>query len=480
MNDIPEMVCSITPSLMIILSEFLGRLHPVFVHLPIGILMLGCFFQWLVLNRRFEHLQSAIPLVLFLGMLGAVISCITGIVLFQSGDYEKEIAGPHQWGGIAVAIVSIGLYIMSRVSISPKILRVVSLVLFFMIAVTGHLGGSLTHGSGYLTEGFADQSSAVAIKPIPNVSEALVYQDMVQPLLKARCYNCHGPSKKKGKLRLDNPDFIMLGGKSKNTLVPGKPEESELLERLLLPLDHEDHMPPKEKAQLTKNEIALLHWWTSTGLDFNKKVKDLPADKEMQPVLLAFQSGAVATESISDIPVKEVGRAKDDVVIKLIDAGVIVIPIARNSNYLSVSLVSTQAHPDSILPLLLSIKDQLIWLNAGVPFITDSSAADIGKLTNLTRLYLNDSKISDSAMTTINNLKELRYLNLVNTRVSGNGLSKLNDLKNLKSLYLYNTAVTAADWNRVQKLFPTTTLDSGGYVVPTLAKDTTEVKLETK
>jgi hypothetical protein len=76
-----------------------------------------------------------------------------------------------------------------------------------LIIITGHLGGSLTHGSDFLTKGFSEKDSVAEkeIKPIADVQEANVYADIVQPIFESKCYSCHNKSKKKGKLRLDEP-----------------------------------------------------------------------------------------------------------------------------------------------------------------------------------------------------------------------------------------------------------------------------------
>ena len=76
--------------------DFIGHLHPLLVHLPIGILLLACFFQWLTLSNRFVFLQPAIPVALFWGMISAIASCISGYLLSQRGDYEAELANLHQ------------------------------------------------------------------------------------------------------------------------------------------------------------------------------------------------------------------------------------------------------------------------------------------------------------------------------------------------------------------------------------------------
>ena len=135
------------------LPDLIGRFHPVLVHLPIGILLLACFFQFLTLKPRFAILQPAIPAMFFWGMIGAVLSCISGYMLSLSGDYDGELVGRHQWMGIFTAILSLILYLLYQFSVSETIARWISLGIIILVTITGHLGGSLTHGSDYLTEG---------------------------------------------------------------------------------------------------------------------------------------------------------------------------------------------------------------------------------------------------------------------------------------------------------------------------------------
>jgi len=459
--------------------DLTGRLHPLLVHLPIGILLLGCFFQWLTVNNRFVFLQPVIPVILFWGMISAIASCISGYILAGSGDYDDILVSRHQWLGISVAVTSLILYLLYQFSIGENTARWASLFLIVLISITGHLGGSLTHGSGYLSEGFnKTQQKGPAIKPIPNVPQAVLYADAIQPLLQARCYGCHGPNKKKGKLRLDTPEFIIQGGEDGKALVPGKPDEGEMMKRLLMPLNNKDHMPPLEKPQLTANEIALLNWWVSTGADFTKKIKDLPQTDKIKPVLLALQTGgsAAGENNQADIPQDAVVKADESTVEKLKQAGVIMVPVAQNSNYLSVSFFSVNDDADKIVKLLEPLRKQLLWLNLGNTGITDSALNVIGKLTNLRRIYVNNTAITDNGLTQLKTLKHLRYLNLVNTKITANGLLQLKDLKDLQNVYLYQSAINKHEWADLKKQFPKTTLDSGGYVVPLLVTDTIEVK----
>ena len=101
----------------------------------------------------------------------------------------------------------------------------------------------------------------------------MVYSDIIQPILQEKCYSCHGPRKQKAKLRLDGKDNILRGGKDGKVVEAKLNEKPEMLRRILLPPDDEDHMPPKEKGQLSERQVMLIRWWLEKGADFNVKGK---------------------------------------------------------------------------------------------------------------------------------------------------------------------------------------------------------------
>ena len=256
------------------MSEFFGHFHVVLVHLPIGILLLACVFQWLERRPKFSSLHAATNIALLIGMICAILSALTGYLLSFSGDYDEGLVITHQWFGISVAAVSIAMFYFHSKAASFKTQVSISILLFVLIIITGHLGGSLTHGSDYLTKSWSLTSDTVAQrKPIPNVQEAMVYSDVIQPILQTKCYSCHGKNKQKGKLRMDDSLRLMKGGKDGPVIIPGNVEKSEMAKRLSLPREDDDHMPPKEKPQPTEQEIALIHWWIKSGASFDKKVK---------------------------------------------------------------------------------------------------------------------------------------------------------------------------------------------------------------
>ncbi|HMR90718.1 MAG TPA: hypothetical protein PKC69_00320 [Chitinophagaceae bacterium] len=463
--------------MILAISDFLGRFHPVLVHLPIGILVLACFFQWLTVSSRFSVLQPAIPVMLFWGMLGAAASCISGYLLAQSGDYDAALTSRHQWMGIITAIISLILVLLHKLSVSYTIARWASLVLLVFITITGHLGGTLTHGEGYLTAALRGKASA-GLQPIPNVQEAGLYMDVVKPILESKCYSCHGPSKQKGKLRLDDPQAILKGGEEGKAVVPGKPDESELIRRILLPLEDDDHMAPKEKPQLTTTEVEVLKWWVKEGADFSKKIKELPQDEKIKPVLLSLQSGEseAAEKKPADIPEEEVKAADTAVIRELTDMGVTVIPVAKNSNYLSVNFVAAMESTDSLVKKLEQLAPQIVWLKLEDISLSDQSWEILSKLTNITRLHLRNTNMNDTVIASLDPLQRLQFLNLSGTRVSAAGLLHLKEIKSLKNIFLYQAKIDSAGWQQLKTAFPDTELDTGGYRLPFRAEDTMRIK----
>jgi uncharacterized membrane protein/mono/diheme cytochrome c family protein len=458
------------------MTEFIGHFHPVLVHLPIGILILAVLFYFLSKREKYKSLHTAIGVSLFIGMLSAIASCISGFLLSQTGDYDEQLVSNHQWLGIGTAFISILAYFFYTKNTS--FLKWVMLLLAVLIIITGHLGGSLTHGEGYLTQSFSakNNNTAVANKPLPNVQDALVYNDIIQPIFQSKCYSCHGTAKQKGKLRLDEPSFILQGGEDGKVIIPGSAGESEMIKRFLLAADNKEHMPPKEKPQLTPAQIELVHWWITSGASFDKKVAALSQPEKIKPYLTALQTGKENnTEAVTDIPKAPVEKAADSIIEKLRLLGVAVTPVAQGSNYLSANFI-TAIFTDKDLQLLEPLKAQLIWLKLGNTKFSDTGMNSISKLTSITKLYLENTSITDKGTAQLKTLLQLQYLNITGTKITTDGLLQLKGLKNLKQLFLYKTEITGSDYTNLKKIFPAVLIDTGGYKVKGLATDTIIVK----
>ncbi|MEO6730859.1 MAG: c-type cytochrome domain-containing protein [Ferruginibacter sp.] len=468
------------------ITEFIGHFHPLLVHLPIGILLIALLIQWLCRKEKYRSLQSAVRITLLCGIITSAFSCLTGYMLSISDDYDQGMVSWHMWMGLGVLFVSFLLYMKELYSQFAVNKHMLSIALLLLVAVTGHLGGSLTHGSGYITQPLKDifiedTTLNMTIKPLPNVQEALVYNDVVKPILQTKCYNCHNANKQKGGLRMDEINDLLKGGKDGKILEPGDAQASEMIKRLLLPTDNDDHMPPKEKPQPSEGQIALLHWWINNGASFTKKVKEFPQEVKIKPLLFALQQPVAPVKKLSDdLPADAVEKADEKVIALLKDNGIIIVPVAQNSNYLSANFVTDPAVDKEDLQLLKKLKKQLVWLRLDNTNISDLLATDLAELTALTRLNVSNTLLTDKGLQQLTRLENLQYLNLVGTKITATSLTQLKPLLKLKNLYLYRTDVSSADYATLKTIFPSATIDSGGYHVALLNTDTTLVKATKK
>lgn len=274
--------------------RFIGHFHPVLLHLPIGVFSLILLQELAAMlgNRSVESKNTAMFPMCF-GAASAVMAVISGFLLFHG---EKEayggnaIAERHLWGGLIFAVAAVFTLIVKSWTVAlgakPTFFR---WLLFGSVGVMGfasHDGGTITHGEGYLTQyAPAPVRKLLGIdKPKPTVptkfgNERLVYADIVAPILEHRCVQCHKESKAKGKLRMDSFEMLMKGGKGGPAIKLGNAAESPVIERVELPKNDEDHMPPEGKPDIEAHEIAILKWWIDKGADPKKKIGeyDLPA-----------------------------------------------------------------------------------------------------------------------------------------------------------------------------------------------------------
>ncbi|MGA2658419.1 MAG: c-type cytochrome domain-containing protein [Verrucomicrobiota bacterium] len=260
---------------------FLGRFHPLLVHLPIGFLVLLVALESLACFRRFRGANACAVYVLALLVPSALVSAACGWLLSQSGEYDGGILRVHRFLGFATALLC-ALVALCHWRGWTRAYVVFLYSSAAALALTGHFGGSLTHGSDYLTryalpsiKALLGRQSADVPRGAPHWG-AGVFASEVQPVLQARCGACHNAQKRKGGLRVDSIDSLLRGGEDGPAIVAGNAAASLIIKRLLLPLEDEGHMPPKGKPQPKPAEIAVLGRWIDAGARSNA-VADAPS-----------------------------------------------------------------------------------------------------------------------------------------------------------------------------------------------------------
>ena len=126
-------------------------------------------------------------------------------------------------------------------------------------------------------------------------AEPVQFNRDIRPILADRCFACHGPDKDQlqAELRLDLADSATADRDGKPAIVPGQPEQSELLRRLLTD-DEEMRMPPPDSGKpLSKQEISLVTTWIAQGAEYQRHWSLIPPQR---PAVPQVQDGAAAID----------------------------------------------------------------------------------------------------------------------------------------------------------------------------------------
>ncbi|WP_031528432.1 c-type cytochrome domain-containing protein [Dyadobacter crusticola] len=443
-------------------ATFIGRFHPAIVHFPIGFLLIAAVLE---IGRRWGKVnvsEGTVVFILFWSAVTATIACIAGYLLSLSGGYDVELLNNHMWKGIGVAVFAWAAWLvksdrLSRAVPSGKMVYLPAILIATILTLSaGHDGGSLTHGAGYLTQytpepfrGLAGlppmQEKSTEIKPIADVQQAVVYTDIVQPILEAKCVQCHSASKSKGDLRMDQLTLLLKGGEGGPALIAGKGAESDMIRRCLLPENDDDHMPPKGKPQLTTDQIALLSWWIDQGASADKKVSQLTVSEAVKPALASLGKEAPAGSGQaqgSAVLSLKVPKANEQAIENLRKTGLIVNTLSQDQNLLEISAVNLPAFSDKQMELLQPVAQQITWLKLGGTQITDAALQQIAKFPNLSKLHLEHTSVTDKGIAALKPLSYLEYVNIVDTKVGDEGLKMIAGMKSVKSVYVWQSAVT--------------------------------------
>jgi uncharacterized membrane protein len=284
------------------LGQFVGRLHPLLVHGPVALLALVPLMELAGLRPRRSHLCAAAGWILALAAVAALAAAFDGWLLAWSGGYRSREVTRHMWGGVWLAAAGgAAAWARSASSRGRGIPGAYPVLLAFAVGLmvwTGHAGGAISHGDGFLTEKMparmrawlglpAPVSKPAALTPpvaagVPaaapgktaaahaglgsaDPSNLAFYRLHIAPLFARSCISCHKPEKHKGGLRMDSYEQLMRGGDDGPALVPGDPKGSEILRRLRLPPSDDDSMPSDGDKPLATEEIQMIERWIAAG-----------------------------------------------------------------------------------------------------------------------------------------------------------------------------------------------------------------------
>ncbi len=455
--------------------EYVGKFHPLVVHFPIGILMIFIVLGFIIPRKQLQESYKIIWLILLVSAIFATFSCISGLVLSGSGAYNLKLVNNHRNLGIALALLNWIIFLtFKKLLQSPLWIYNSSFIsILILTIITGHLGGSLTHGSDFLTPPKPAEWFRKSLTSNETASLNSTAFETASLIFEQKCITCHGENKQKGDLRLDTKEGLIKGGKDGHLLGDSK-SAGILLERIMLPLEDDDHMPPSEKEQLTPMEMNFLNWWIKSGADLNKTLAELNMPDSLSGLIVSDKNDKINNL----IPQTDVIQADRNTIEKLNSLDVLISPIALNSNYLSVSFMNVLPENGmQVMEECIKLKQQIIWLNLDYQNLDTLVWQQIGDLNNLRKLSAKNSNFDDNKIAYLQTLDSLISLNLVGTNVSSSGFEKIKNLQKLESIYLYQTKIDEAGFKQINQFFPNAKLDSGNYIVPIFASDTTVFKL---
>ncbi|KAA0992575.1 c-type cytochrome domain-containing protein [Dyadobacter aurulentus] len=426
--------------------QTIGRMHPLILHFPIVILLIAMLLEFFRFKPEYstnQFYKNFLQNLLLIGALFAAITVIMGLFLSREEGYTGDTLTLHKWTGAGIFfIASIIYWIRNTTWYRAPVAKASAFVTVVILVMTGHYGAALTHGSNFIWEPVSTDNEMAAVP----LDEAVVYTNVIKPILDQKCTSCHNPEKIKGELNLSDPESILKGGKSGKLIVPGNPQMSLLLQRVHLPVEEKKHMPPSGKAQLTLQEISLLTLWVKQKADFKKKLTELAATDSLRVLATAYLKPA-ETEDKFDFP-----AADEEAVAKLNSDYRTILPLARESPALAVNIYNASAYNVKQLDELSDIKKQVISLNLNKMPVKDADLKSVKQFENLRKLDLNFTDVTAAGLKELSSLKYLQSLTLSGTKLNLSDLkSVLPVLKSLKTVAVWDTKLSAADVAVLQK-----------------------------
>ena len=363
--------------------KYLGNFHPVVLHLPIGAFL---FTFLLFVSQKYlkSNFNPAVRMGLLFSFITSIITSIFGYILHLNGDYDSVLVDRHMWLAIATTIL-IGFVLYLHKKQKPYN-HVLSSFVFatVLLTITGHNGGSLTHGKDYLK--LPDFEKEISIVSYDSIH---VFNQVISPILDSKCVKCHNTGKSKGNLMLSSIDKILLGGEKGQIIKSNSSVDSRLYTYLNLPIDDEMHMPPDGNSQLNDNEKELIKLWIDEGADFYnfRKMNDDNFSKE----ILSFLPKEIAS----------VDPPNRNDLVKLIENEFRIERISTENNFIDVKYQG-KSFKQSYLRLLSKVSD------------------------NIKRLDLSFVDLSSIDLSRVDNFENLTYLNLNNTKLTTKKIQKLD------------------------------------------------------
>ena len=464
-----------------VLLQTVGRSHPLLVHFPVALLVVAAVSELGGLWRRSPEVGAMARGLVWFALPATFAAAFAGWTMSERDPVSRAMASTlewHRWTGVGVLALTV-LCVLLRQKTSA--FRGALFCGAIGVGVTGHLGGTMSWGDGYLLEPIQSWRAANArTEPAPesvvrlengserpvgaapgvllggpssiDVSEEtkprlkdpeaestpikMEFVKDIQPILERYCVECHGPRKKKGGLRLEPIDAAFpTGDEDFWTMLPGDGESSLLVQRMLLPRDDDEAMPPKGDA-VPADEIQKVITWINAGahgpgLEHIKRAATKAVDERRLDPLGVLE------------PTEAEQALIDTAVAALRDRGVVVQAVAQRHYGLEVNLsLLRPAASDEHLDLLRGLEPVLVRLDLSRTAVTDEGFAQVAALPELRDLRLGGTQLGDAIAPVLKQSPKLTRLNLYGTKCSEALLPTLSNLESLERLHIWGSKIS--------------------------------------
>jgi uncharacterized membrane protein len=412
--------------------QFLGRFHPLLLHLPIGLIVLLPLLEFA--GTRRQSLREAAGFVLQIALATCILTIIFGLLLaYGSGEIGTTVTR-HMRGGILLAIELLLCVAVRRswLAAQPRSYFTLLIAVVITLAWTAHHGGSLTHGSDYLTRYMPPTLKRFLAPSAVSSHPNSFFARHIYTVLDTKCVACHGTNKEQGGLRLDSYESLMAGGKDGLVIAPRNPDGSLLLKKVTLPPNDPHFMPAEGRAPLTPDEIARIRAWVLNGAS---------PDATSVPGIFIAEDQEEAPPPVGDYSalMGEIRQMQESQGAKLVSVS------ANPSDGLILRTIDVAAtFDDAQLAKFQRFAPFIVEAELGRTVVSDAGVETLSQFKNLRALHLEGTGVTGRNLAKLSSLSQLTYLNLSGTKVTSDAIAALKTKPNLRHLYLFNTPADPA------------------------------------
>lgn len=437
---------------------FIGRFHPLLVHLPIGIFILGFCFE-LLFRFGFQKLvpsRKVVILTYILGLLAGVFAALTGWLLSFSNDYGIKPLNDHKQLGIVTLVVMllVIVYQVRAPASKDRIKLAASSLALLLIALTGHFGGNLTHGPDYLVQygpSFLQDDSMSFKDQIrkKDPDSLVIYRDLIHPLIQSNCLECHSAEDKKGGLKLETYKDLFREANHDIPVLAGNPDLSELFKRISLPKNHEKVMPPRGPG-IGYTDTQIIRYWIENGAD---SLATFHPEKMSKELIGLFKRDYELDFSPRPYYEKVKVDSLDASLLEgLRTSGFKVSYLGANNLLLDVEYTGDTIQKEQ-MNALNQVSGQITFLKIRSCNLTDDMIEEMADLPHLTRADLSNNPITGRIIPFLIERSHLEMVNLNETLFTREAVQKLLGKSGLSRIYLSNTGILPEEIADLKKTF---------------------------